>query len=256
VTPAADLTLPATRRRFLPRGLRHFLLQLAIWVGFLQAYELARGLADNGERAAHTAAQNGQWVIDVEQQLHGLVELSLQKVVLSSHLLLELTNATYWLSEFPVLASALLWVYVRRNDAFTRFRNWLIGANLVGLVGYVLVPTAPPRMFPQFVDTGLLSGVNHSSEGIALLANPYAAMPSLHAADALIVGVSLCLICRAWWARTLWLAWPAWVWFSVMATGNHFLLDVLAGVLVALIVAPLTQPWARPSARRREVALS
>ena len=62
-------------------------------------------------------------------------------------------------------------------------------------------------------------------------------MPSLHAADALIVGVSMALVCRHWWAKALWLLWPAWVWFAVMATGNHFWLDILAGIVVALIAA-------------------
>jgi membrane-associated phospholipid phosphatase len=70
---------------------------------------------------------------------------------------------------------------------------------------------------------------------VQLLANPYAAMPSLHAADALIVGVVLFSTCKHWWAKALWVVWPAWVWFAVMATGNHFWLDCLAGTLVALI---------------------
>ncbi len=33
----------------------------------------------------------------------------------------------------------------------------------------------------------------------------------------------------------LWTLWPAWVWFAVMATGNHFWLDIAAGVGVALV---------------------
>jgi membrane-associated phospholipid phosphatase len=59
-------------------------------------------------------------------------------------------------------------------------------------------------------------------------------MPSLHAADALIVGVALALIARRRWVGALWLCWPVWVWFSVMATGNHFWLDIVGGVVVAL----------------------
>jgi len=35
--------------------------------------------------------------------------------------------------------------------------------------------------------------------------------------------------------KVLWLLWPAWVWFAVMATGNHFWLDVLAGIALAAI---------------------
>ena len=60
-------------------------------------------------------------------------------------------------------------------------------------------------------------------------------MPSLHAADALIVGVILASVVRNPFAKAVWVLWPAWVWFAVMATGNHFWLDVLAGIVLALI---------------------
>jgi membrane-associated phospholipid phosphatase len=60
-------------------------------------------------------------------------------------------------------------------------------------------------------------------------------MPSLHAADALIVGVVLFSVCRNRWAKAVWAVWPVWVWFAVMATGNHFWLDCLAGIGVALL---------------------
>ena len=102
----------------------------------------------------------------------------------------------------------LLWVYFRHHDRFADFRNWLIGANLVGLLGYVLMPTAPPRMFPEwgFSDTlAEYASVNHDSGLIAFAANPYAAMPSLHAMDALIVGVVMASVCRSWLARAAWL---------------------------------------------------
>jgi membrane-associated phospholipid phosphatase len=59
-------------------------------------------------------------------------------------------------------------------------------------------------------------------------------MPSLHAMDAFIVGIVMASVCRSQLARIVWLAWPAWVWFSVLGTGNHFWLDCAAGVAVAL----------------------
>jgi len=139
-----------------------------------------------------------------------------------------------------VLGLALLWVYLRRNEAFVRFRNTILLANLIGLVGYVLLPTAPPRMFPDLGFNDTLSDfgeLNHGSGLIEFAANPYAAMPSLHAADALIVGLVLFSVCRTRVAKVLWLLWPAWVAFSVMATGNHFWLDVVAGVIVAALAA-------------------
>jgi membrane-associated phospholipid phosphatase len=62
-------------------------------------------------------------------------------------------------------------------------------------------------------------------------------MPSLHAADALIVGITLAILVRPIWLKVLWLLWPMWVWFSVMATANHFWLDIAAGIAVALVAA-------------------
>jgi membrane-associated phospholipid phosphatase len=178
-------------------------------------------------------------VADLEHRVTGLWELSLQSLVASSSVLREATSLTYWHSQFTVLGLVLLWVYLRRNDHFVPLRNTILLANVIGLIGFVLMPTAPPRMFPElgFVDTLANFGINHDSAIVRADANPYAAMPSLHAADSLIIGVGLFFIVRSKWAKALWLLWPLWVWFSVMATGNHFWLDIVAGILVATVAA-------------------
>src|SRR6266704_2202264 len=82
---------------------------------------------------------------------------------------------------------------------------------------------------------------------VELASNPYAAMPSLHSADALIAGVILASLVRRPVWKAVWLLWPAWVWFAVMATGNHFWLDVLAGILVATVAMAVVY---RPPARK------
>jgi membrane-associated phospholipid phosphatase len=223
----------AAGRRILPRGYADFGFQLLIWFGFLLAYQVARGVAD---RDPTRAFANGWKVIDIEQRLTGLGELTLQGWTQSSRLLEALVSWTYWNSEFTVVGLALLWVYLRRNEAFTRFRNTILLANVLGLIGYVLLPVAPPRMFGSmgFEDTlGEFGGLNHGSGLIELASNPYAAMPSLHAADALIAGIILASVVRRPVFKALWLIWPLWVWFSVMATANHFWLDVLAGIVLA-----------------------
>ena len=225
----------AAGRRYLPRGYADFARQVLIWFGFLLAYQVARGLAD---RDPTRAFDNGWRVIDLEQRLTGLGELTLQGWTQSSRFLTELVSWTYWNSEFTVIGLALLWVYLRRNSAFTRFRNTILLANGLGLIGYVLLPTAPPRFFTSmgFTDTlGQFGGLNHGSGLVELASNPYAAMPSLHAADALIVGIVLASVARHWPVKVLWLLWPLWVWFAVMATGNHFWLDVFAGVVLGAI---------------------
>jgi hypothetical protein len=232
-------SVAAAERRVLPRGWVDLFRQLLIWFGFVLAYQVARGIAD---RSPSVAFKNGRDVIDIERRVTGLWELSLQSWTESYVVLGRLTSWTYWLSQFAVVGLALLWVYFRRYDHFIKFRNVLMLANVIGLFGYVLLPTAPPRMFPEvgFVDT--LAGMgtpNHGSTLVQLASNPYAAMPSLHAADALIVGITLAILVRPIWLKVLWLLWPMWVWFSVMATANHFWLDIAAGIAVALVAALL-----------------
>jgi len=228
-------------RRYLPRGWKDFGIQLVIWFGFLGIYQLARGI---GDRNPTLAFQNGLRVIGWEERVSDLFEVTFQHLVAGSWILTDAVSYTYWNSEFTVVALTLLWVYLRRHEHFYRFRNWILLANVIGLVGYIAMPTAPPRMFPTFGFGDLLAtfgGLNHGSGLVELAANPYAAMPSLHAADALIVGITMATVCRRWWIRGLWLLWPSWVWFSVMATGNHFWLDCLAGIVVALLAAAIIE---------------
>jgi membrane-associated phospholipid phosphatase len=236
--------------RRLPRGWAHFVFQVVVWMGFYVVYEVVRGAAD---RNLADAYRNGEWVVHEEQRLGALFEPAVQRVVDTSSILVTLTSYTYWLSQFAVVGMALLWVYFRHHERFAGFRNWLIGANLLGLVGYVVMPTAPPRMFPEwgFIDTlAQYSSLDHQSGLIAWAANPYAAMPSLHAMDAFIVGVVMAGLCRSPYAKALWYAWPVWVAFAVVSTGNHYWLDVVAGVLLA-IVAGITLRQIRSLRLRR-----
>jgi hypothetical protein len=110
----------------------------------------------------------------------------------------------------------------------------LLVASGVGLVGFVLFPTAPPRLAALGIADSVSHGtVNLNASTLHWLYNPYAAMPSMHVAYATLVGYSL-----ARWGRRRWLRWlgglyPLWVAVEVIATGNHFVLDVLAGAIVA-----------------------
>jgi membrane-associated phospholipid phosphatase len=236
----------AAGRRILPKGWTHFGFQVLIWLGFYFSYQAVRSLADRDPAKAFV---NGFRVIDLEERITPhLIEQTAQRVADSSGWLLTAAAWTYWNSEFTVIGLTLLWVYLRRHERFTRFRNTILLANLIGLVGFALMPTAPPWMFPR---RGFVGGVNHSSEIIHTLGNQYAAMPSLHAADALIVGFFLALSCRRIWAKALWALWPLWVWFCVIATANHYVLDVLAGIAVAVVSLVATASAARVAGRLR-----
>jgi membrane-associated phospholipid phosphatase len=236
----------------LPRGWKDLARQVSIWLGFVFGYELVSSFA--GHRSAEAFA-NGRKVVAVETAVtHRLVEVAFQHVIESSRAVSDAAAWTYWNSEFTVMGLALLWVYLRRNESFTRFRNTILVTDLVGLVVYFAMPTAPPRMFPKLglVDTvGGLAGINGNQGLLSFVANPYAAMPSLHAADALLVGVGLSLLVRRRLIKITWALWPAWVSFCVIATGNHFLLDVIAGAVIASVCAILVNArWYRWDRRR------
>jgi hypothetical protein len=220
-------------RRHLPRGWKHLALQFVIWFGFLLAYQAARGLADRGGPAAQARAiANGVRVIHFENSLNALYELTFQRIADGHSLVHGAVYFTYWFSEFGVVGLGLLWIYFRHHEAFTRVRNTLLLANVLGLVGYVWMPTAPPRFFSDFgFENTQFAGT------VAFFANPYAAMPSLHVADAIIIGGALALVSRPLWARFVWALWPGWVAFAVMATANHYWLDCVAGAGVALLAA-------------------
>src|SRR6266702_4739245 len=98
----------AAGRRLFPRSYADFGYQLLIWFGFLAAYQLARGVAD---RDPTRAFANGWQVIDVEQRLAGLGELTLQVWTQSSRVLETLVSWTYWNSEFTVIGLALLCLF-------------------------------------------------------------------------------------------------------------------------------------------------
>ena len=239
----------AAGRRVLPRGWTDFGFQIVIWIGFYFSYQAVRSIVD---RNPAKALLNGFWVIDFEQRFTShFFEQTAQRVADSSNVLLTAAAWTYWNSEFTVIGLSLLWVYLRRHDLFARFRNSILLANMVGLISYVIVPTAPPWMFPSF---GFVDGVNHQGDFVSALANPYAAMPSLHAADALIVGIALFGACRHWWSKAVWALWPAWVWFCVLATANHFWLDVVAGIVVALISIAVISRVSKLRARQQRAA--
>jgi membrane-associated phospholipid phosphatase len=229
--------------------------QAALWFAFVFGYQLIQAGAghDRGRALA-----NGLGVAELERDLvHGLAELRLQELARDSGALDTFVALTYWSSEFAVVALALLWVYLRRGEAFPRFRNTLIVTNVIALAGFYAFPTAPPRLLPSlgFVDTVRSSSAPGHGHGLLPLpSNQYAAMPSLHSADALIVGVGLALLVRSRPVKAVWLLWPLAVWFSVLGTGNHFWLDIVGGVVVAgiggLAVAALRThrpSWPRPA---------
>ncbi len=220
--------------RVLPWGWRDFWIQALVFWTFNLSYEASRGLSDGGRT---TALANGERVIDAEKSLGIFWEHDLQDWVLSAPGIFErIANETYFNCQFTISFGVLLWVYFFRNHAFYFVRNVIVAADFIGLFGYITFPTAPPRLIPGggFVDTTLNdSTVSHESWIIKTFANEYAAMPSLHTAYALTIGTTAVLVCRSIVAKVLWSLYPGLVIYSIISTGNHFILDAVAGAFVA-----------------------
>ena len=162
-----------------------------------------------------------------------------------------LVTAANWMyvnSHFVITTSFLIWLYLARNDAYYFVRNMFMVAMGLALVGYVAFPTAPPRLMPEwgFTDT-VANFVGQAVESNAnVLYNPYAAVPSMHVAFALMVAIPSIMLVRNRALKAMWGAYPAVVTFVVVVTANHFWLDAALGVLVAAVSA-----WAASAAFAR-----
>jgi len=229
MSPRSIITAIGTR---LPRGWGDLGRQLAIFAALDMAYELSRMFAV-GDRS--TALRHAHSIVNTERSLGLFHELDVQRWAMNApSIVMSVANWTYFNCQFTLTFGFVLWVYLRRNEHYTRLRNLIATINVIGLAGYVFFPAAPPRMLTDlgFVDSLNQTGVNHHSGLIAALSNPYAAMPSLHTAYAITVGVTGFAMTRSR-LRFAWVGYPALVVFSIVATANHFFLDAVAGAGVA-----------------------
>ena len=220
--------------RLLPHGWRDFWLQAAIFWSFYIGYEASRTLAQNDR---YLAMRNALDVLRAQQDLGIAWEGAVQNWAINApHIVMAIANWTYFNCQFTITYALLLFIYFRRNHAFYFIRNVLLATSFAALIGYILLPTAPPRMLGGlgFVDTLQQTAVNHESGVIAWFANPYAAMPSLHTAYAVIIGTAGVLVFATPVLRALWVLYPGLVIFSIIATGNHWFLDAAVGAFVAL----------------------
>jgi hypothetical protein len=214
----------------LPDGWAGFGRQLAVFVPFDLAYELSRAFAQGGKT---TALQHARDVVSAEKALGIYHELALQHWALDAPgFVMDVARFTYFQCQFTITFAFVIWVYVRRHHAYTLLRNALFATFMLAVPGYILYPTAPPRLLPSegFSDPLLSATLNQQGTLVKLFGNPYAAMPSLHTATAILVGACGVLVARHLIVRAIWALYPGLVIFSIVATANHFFLDAVAGV--------------------------
>jgi hypothetical protein len=211
-----------------PHSGRVELAALAVLYG---VYELVRGLGGEDWVAARA---NTADIVALEQRLSMFVERDVQAAFSAIAGAPALLGFLYVALHFGGTAAALVWVHRRHPHAFAHLRTTLIVSTAIALTGYVLYPAAPPRLANLgFADTVTThTGLNLSSDLLGSLYNPIAAVPSLHFGYALAVGVALARVVSRRGLRIAYAAYPALMLLVIVATGNHFFVDAVAGGLV------------------------
>jgi hypothetical protein len=238
--------------RVLPHGWLDALRQVLLFALAYLAYRIVRTVFAGDANAAFAHARD---LISIERTLHVFIEPSIQTWASGSHVLMLISSWLYVNAQTTITFSALFYLYLRHNRNFYFVRNMFMIAMAIALVAYVVFPTAPPRFLPEwgFTDTvAQITGVhlNHTSASMTALFNPYAAVPSMHVADAVMIGWSLARLAKHSIVRIAWATYPFLITFVIIVTANHFVIDALLGALTAGIAAF----GARWLARARPVA--
>jgi hypothetical protein len=235
-----------------PNGFLDAFLQIGMWFAAYYLYRLVRGVVD-GQVAESFAHARG--VVGLERGLGSFFEPGLQSFLLDhANWLIDAANLSYVNMHLFGTTTFLLWLYFARNDAFYFVRNMFMVAMGIALIGYVVFPTAPPRFLPEwgFTDTVTNMVGSEPANTANVLYNPYAAVPSMHVAFALMIGFSGAKLVSNRVLKTLFRGYPLWVTFVTIATANHFWVDAALGACAAAaaysmaVAAARTRPeaWA------------
>jgi PAP2 superfamily protein len=216
--------------------------QILIVVGALQLYEFGRRLIDPDWPVAMA---NARRIVDLEQVIGLGWEGQLQDWFLQLPDLVRAMNVFYFVGHFLLTAVFFVWLYRRSRDGFRLYRDGFLVATFLAFLIHWKFPTAPPRL----ADVGLLdtlrvlSGIDIGSDAAETYYNPLAAVPSLHAGYALAVGVGLWRYARNRVVRLTGVVYPALVVLTIVVTGNHFVVDAIAGMLVVGIGFAAALAW-------------
>ena len=237
-------------RRRVPR----FVFEWAPFIGVLFVYDRLRGFADGLLFPARELPQ-----IRVEALLFGK---PIPTVWLQSHLWHGGSHLHWWdygawfvyLTHFfaTLVVAAVLWTWF--HDRFARFATMVCVLALTGFATYALYPAVPPWLAARHGNVGQanrLIGIIWEHVPIAhygslfekgqTYANNVAAMPSLHAAYALLITLYLWRLVPRW-ARAPLALYPAAMAFALVYSGEHYFVDCIAGWVYA-VAAFLAVNW-------------
>ncbi|MCT9104743.1 phosphatase PAP2 family protein [Streptomyces mirabilis] len=219
-------------------------LLVMVYASYSAGRLLARGDTDD-------AVGHGLEILRVEKALHLNAEHPLNRLFTREAWLGVPADFWYASLHYLVTPAILIWLFRSRAVRYRAARTWLMTSTLIGLIGFTLMPTCPPRLLSAghgFVDTmaqyssyGWWGGEASAPRGLGGMTNQYAAMPSLHVGWSLWCGVMLWRYGRTPVVRLAGIAYPLLTTIVVMGTANHYFLDAAAGAAVmgiGLLLAP------------------
>jgi hypothetical protein len=241
----------------LPRGPLDLIMQLAVLALAYWAWRHARGAVDGSMGVSFSHARD---LVSAERSLGLLIEPSVQHWAVDAGWPAEVARWGYANLHFKGSCLMLAILYFGYRGSFGFVRNAVIAAMAISVIGYALFPTAPPRFLPELgLDpSSSVTGNNPllSNPGDSLF-NPFAAVPSMHVGLSVILAWSLAMLVRPRPLKAVLFAYPLLMTYVVIASGNHFWLDAVLGLLtaalatgVAMLLARLNSDWSFGSATR------
>jgi PAP2 superfamily len=249
VTVATLLAIIALTSRSVPhrwaRYLGAFAQEFTLVMCLLALWQRVGGYAHTHVAGAFAHARG---IMRVERWLPLPSEHWVQHLVLPHPDLVRAMNTYYLFFHLNGMAVFLVWMWVRHREQYSRARNVVAMTTLFCFL-IQIIPVAPPRMLPGFVDTANLYGQSVYGLLGSANANQLAAMPSVHAAWATILPFYALRVSKSHW-RWIALAHGVFTWIVIVATANHWWLDCLVAAGLAGI-AVLIQGGIETALRRR-----
>jgi hypothetical protein len=210
--------------------------ELLLLAALYSVYELVRAVTHTG---LAQSLHNGRDILSFEQHVHLAPEHALNSFFAAVPAIAIPACFLYATCHYVITPVVLIWVWRAHPDQYRRVRSVLIVGTLVALIGFWLLPTAPPRSIGGFTDTmAHWSGIGwwgtdaSVPQGLEGLTDQAGAMPSLHVGWALWCGWAIVRCARHRWVRVLGAAYPVVIVLVVLGTANHYLADAVAGSAV------------------------
>ncbi len=211
-------------------------------------YLLYDTLRDQVAGVSADAYRHAIQIVDAEKFLGLYHEYSIQQAFLGLDWFMSFWNIWYGTIHFVMPLVALVWLYRKLPARYVRWRNTLVLMLGVSLLAFWAYPLMPPRLMPArfgFVDTAadffnfgpqvrvrLGPDGTPSAAAVRTYGNLFAAMPSLHVGWSTWSALAVWPLLRRTWAKVLWALYPVTIFFCIVVTANHWILDAVGGWVV------------------------